>query len=67
MRGPYGPFTADSQGHFSATLPGSATAGLTADASTNYEIGLSIEVVEASYSDPLTGAWAANEREQLRS
>ena len=60
VRGPYGPFTADAQGHFSTTLPGSATAGLTADASTNWEIGLSIEAVQASYNDPLTGAWAAD-------
>ncbi len=60
VRGPYGPFTADSQGHFSATLPGSATAGLTADASTNYEIGVSIEAVQASYTDLVTGAWAAD-------
>src|SRR5206468_5639166 len=51
---------ADSQGHFSTTLPGAATAGLTADASTNYEIGLSIEAVQASYTDPLTGAWGAD-------
>jgi M6 family metalloprotease-like protein len=60
VRGPYGPFTADMQGHFDATLPGSATAGLTADASTNYEIAVSAEVVQASYTDPLTGAWAAD-------
>jgi len=60
IRGPYGPFTADAQGHFSATLPASATGGLAADASTNYEIGLSIEAVQASYTDTITGLWAAD-------
>ncbi len=60
VRGPFGPYTSASDGTFSATLDGSATAGLTADASTNYEIAVSIEAVNASYTDPLTGAWAAD-------
>jgi immune inhibitor A len=59
VRGPYGPFTAETDGTFTATLPGVATEGLTADASTGYEIGVSIEAVQASYTDALTGAWAA--------
>jgi len=60
VRGPFGPYTSDMDGDFAATLPGSATEGLTADASTNYEIGLSIEAVDATYTDLLTGAWAAD-------
>jgi M6 family metalloprotease-like protein len=60
VRGTFGPYTADIDGDFGATLPGSATAGLTADASTNYEIALSIEAVDASFNDLLTGAWAAD-------
>jgi M6 family metalloprotease-like protein len=58
-RGPFGPYTSNSDGTFATTLPPAATTGLTADASTNYEIAVSIEAVNASYTDPLTGAWAA--------
>ncbi|MEK6274919.1 MAG: PKD domain-containing protein [Actinomycetota bacterium] len=60
IRGPFAPITANSSGDFTATIPGSATDGLTADASTNYEIALSIEAVNATYTDFLTGAWAAD-------
>ena len=59
VRGPYGPYTAGPTGQFNATLPGAATAGLTADADTNFEIAAGIEVVEATHSDPLTGGWFA--------
>ncbi len=62
VRGPYGPFTASdlpgpSRGTFSASIPGAATTGLTADASTNFQATVSIEVINASYTDALTGAW----------
>jgi immune inhibitor A len=60
VRGPFGPYTSNSDGTFSATLDGSATEGLTADGSTNYEIAVSIEAFDASYNDLLTGAWAAD-------
>jgi M6 family metalloprotease-like protein len=60
LRGPFGPYTSDIDGAFATTLPGSATEGLMADASTNYEIALSIEAVDASFNDLLTGAWAAD-------
>jgi immune inhibitor A len=63
VRGPYpatGTFTADSDGDFSETLPGAATAGLTAGAETNYQVGVSIEVIDAAYDDALTGEWAAD-------
>jgi immune inhibitor A len=64
VRGPYGPVTASdvpgpSRGTFTATIPGAATTGLTADASTNFQATVSIEVISASYMDALTGAWAA--------
>jgi immune inhibitor A len=59
IRGPFGPYTSNSDGTFATTLPPAATSGLSADASTNYEIAVSIEAVNASYNDPLTGAWAA--------
>ena len=36
VRGPFGPYTSNALGEFSATLPSSATAGLTADASTDF-------------------------------
>ena len=32
VRGPYGPFTADTNGHFNGTLPAAATEGATAKA-----------------------------------
>jgi len=63
IKGPYGPFTANpgplNKGTFSATIPAAATAGLTADASTNYRATIGIEVVEASFTDTVTGAWGA--------
>jgi immune inhibitor A len=61
IRGPYGPFTANrgAAGQISETLPWSATSGLTATAATNYETTVGLEVVNASYADPVTGAWQA--------
>jgi immune inhibitor A len=68
IRGPYGPFTANpgplNTGTFSATIPGAATAGLTADASTNYRATIAVEAIDATYTDTTpavgTGAWAAS-------
>jgi immune inhibitor A len=59
VRGPYGPFTANQggTGRISETIPGSATAGLTATADTNFETAVAIEVVDATYTDASTGAW----------
>src|SRR4029079_52148 len=63
VRGPYGPFTANpgplNTGTFTATVPGSATSGLTADASTDYRATVAVEVVNASFTDTVPGAWGA--------
>ncbi len=56
---PTAPVTAESDGTFEATIPGAATAGLTAGPDTGYQVGVSIEVVDATYTDPVTGSWVA--------
>ena len=57
---PIGPITASStDGTFTAEIPGSPTAGLTATADSDFTVTVSIEVVDATYADPVTGAWAA--------
>jgi immune inhibitor A len=57
---PGGPLTAAANGNFSATVPGSLTADLTA---VGDELELSVAVVarDATYNDASTGAWAAAE------
>ncbi|HEY8239413.1 MAG TPA: hypothetical protein VIF63_08245, partial [Candidatus Limnocylindrales bacterium] len=64
VRGPYGPFTANpgplNKGTYTASLPGGATTGLTADASTNFKATVAIEVVNATFTDAATGAWGAS-------
>ncbi len=58
VRGPYGPYTSDStDGSFAVTLPGEATAGLSAGRETQFQTTAAIEVIDATYSDPLTGTW----------
>ncbi len=60
-RGPYGPYTAEDDGTFEATLPAAATAGLSAGPDTNYAVGISVEVVNAAYDDDLLrGEWSAD-------
>src|SRR3954468_14738094 len=59
VRGPYGPFTAGSDGAISGTLPAAATQGLTATADSGWRTTLGIQVVKASYDDALKGKWAA--------
>ncbi|MGI8901121.1 MAG: immune inhibitor A domain-containing protein, partial [Nocardioides sp.] len=51
--------TAETDGTFSTTIPGSATADITAGPETNYEITLGIAAVDATYTDDVTGPWAA--------
>lgn len=53
------PITADSDGTFAAKLPSAATQGVTATADTGYATTVAVEAVDASYTDPLTGAWRA--------
>lgn len=59
-RGPYGPFTAGSNGAFPADtrLPADATAGITADATTDFRVDVAVDVVDAQYTDPSSGPWA---------
>jgi M6 family metalloprotease-like protein len=58
--GPYGPFTADPlDGTFTEEIPAEATDGLTAGPDSNFQVTVGIEVVDASYADPVTGAWVA--------
>ena len=59
IRGPYGPFTAGATGDFNGLeLPGAATEGLSAGPETNFELDVALDVVDASYTNPVTGAWA---------
>ena len=58
--GPFGPFTADTNGEFTETIPGSATENITAGASTGYQTAIALEVINASYNDLLTGEWGAD-------
>ena len=56
----FGPFTAGSgAGNIDATIPASATAGLVGRPENNFRTGITIEVIDAAYEDPSTGAWAA--------
>jgi M6 family metalloprotease-like protein len=55
-----GPLTAESDGSFDYIVPGAATSGIAITAATNYERVISIEVVDAAYTDDTTGAWAAD-------
>ncbi|HVF76248.1 MAG TPA: PKD domain-containing protein [Acidimicrobiales bacterium] len=56
-----GPFTADKggAGQISETIPGAATAGLTAGPETDFRRTIAVEVIDAAYTDPTTGEWGA--------
>ena len=60
IRGPYGPFTAASDGSVPTglQLPAAATRGLTADASTNFRLDVAVDVIDAASTNLLSGAWA---------
>ena len=58
---PGGPFTADAAGSRSVTIPGSLTADLAGDPDAGFEVVAAIAAVEAAFTDPATGAWAADE------
>jgi M6 family metalloprotease-like protein len=59
------PVVAASDGSFTQEVPGSATAGLTATAATNFTTTVALRAVDASYTDsnpvppPATGVWGA--------
>ncbi|HEX9888273.1 MAG TPA: immune inhibitor A domain-containing protein, partial [Nitriliruptorales bacterium] len=59
--GPYGPFTAAADGTFAWTMPSEATAGLTSDIESNFRSIVSVEVVDASWTDVATGEWYAEQ------
>ena len=61
VRGPYGPYTAGPDGTFPAglQLPAAATRGLTADASTNFRLSVGVDVIDATSTNALSGAWAS--------
>ena len=61
VSGPFGPYTADTNGEFTATIPGTATQNVTAGADAGYQTAVSIQVVNATYTDPLTGQWGAEQ------
>jgi len=58
---PGGPFTADASGNASLTVPGSLTADVEGDPNANFEVTVAVVAVDASYTDPASGAWAADE------
>ena len=61
---PGGPITAGAGGDFSATIPGSLTADLSA-VGDELELTIAIVAIDASYQDPSSGAWAAEEAGRL--
>ena len=62
-----GPFTANSggAGGIAATVPGDATAGLAGAAENQFRTTVTVEVVNASYQDASTGAWASQSAGEL--
>jgi M6 family metalloprotease-like protein len=60
VRGPYGPFTAGSDGAFDETLPAAATAGILGSPESQFIVTASVEAVNASYDDASTGDWVAD-------
>lgn len=58
---PGGPFTASSTGVANVAVPGSLTADLEGDPDAGFELVIAVTAVEATYTDPSTGTWAADE------
>ncbi|MDQ3778700.1 MAG: hypothetical protein M3310_07570, partial [Actinomycetota bacterium] len=61
LRGPWGPYQANADGSFPAdlALPAAATQGISAGPETNFEADIGIDVVNASHTDAVSGAWAS--------
>lgn len=55
---PGAPITAAADGTFSATVPGSVTAGITSIGD-DPEITVAVVVTDATYADPASGTWSA--------
>ncbi len=49
-----------SEGNFTYTVPAGVTTGLTAGADTEFRVVVGIEVIDASYTDPLSGQWSGS-------
>ena len=62
---PGGPFTASATGTATVTIPGSLTADLQGDPNANFEVVAAVAAIDATYTDPSTGAWAAGEAGRL--
>lgn len=52
--------TASGDGSFAATIPGTATEQLSAGPETAFRLSVAVDVLDATYSDPVSGSWAAN-------
>ncbi len=62
---PGGPITASSSGTATVTIPGALTADLQGNPDAGFEVVAAVAAVDASYTDPSTGAWAAGEAGRL--
>ena len=58
---PGGPFTASSVGAATIAIPGSLTADLAGDPNAGFEVTAAVTAEDATYTDPATGTWAADE------
>ena len=58
---PGGPFTANATGSSNVVIPGSVTADLAGDPNADFQVTAAIAAVDATYTDPATGTWAAAE------
>ena len=61
VKGPYGPYTAASNGTFSQGLPRSATSAFAGTYETDFKSTIQVEIIDATYSDLLTGEWVGEE------
>jgi hypothetical protein len=58
---PGGAITANASGTATATIPGELTADLQGNPDAGFEVVAAVAAVDASYTDPSAGAWAAAE------
>jgi immune inhibitor A len=62
---PGGAITANASGTATATIPGELTADLQGNPDAGFEVVAAVAAVDASYTDPSAGAWAAAEAGRL--
>lgn len=58
---PGGPFTAADDGVAEVVIPGELTAALEGSAADDFEVTVAVVVRDATYDDPVSGSWAAEE------